>query len=286
MYTRFYLLSTTLIGFLVIVACEATPDPALDRQPTAILSQLSALVQLPDGQIAVSPDSQTFALYTEPNERYGHGILGDAIEAGQLLVVQDGSWYRHTLGEAYVFEDLQPRLADVTGDGKEEIITIRSQRQLGAGIAIYQVQGDSLTEYAYVPEIGRSFRWLNPVAIFDLDGDDTLEIAWIQTPHIGGILKVAKIQPGQLRVLDEVSQYTNHAIGQRNLCLSALALENDTITCYVPTQARDRIVGFRLINNQWVQSSDTSFEVNMSVPLLSQFSLPGLVILPTQCITP
>ena len=64
--------------------------------------------------------------------------------------------------------------------------------------------------------------WLNIVTINDLDNDGIVELVWIQTPHIGGILKVAKINAGALQVLDTESQYSNHEGGERNMCLSIL----------------------------------------------------------------
>ena len=180
---------------------------------------------LPEGLIASSPDSTLYAQYSQPTDRYGHGILGDAIEAGQLVVWHNGVVLTHTLDDSYVFEDLVPRLIDLDGDGELEIVTIRTHVSRGAGIAIYKINGDSLAEHARVREIGTSSRWLNIAAMFDLDGDGTMEIAWVQTPHIGGILRVARMAEGELEVMAESTLYSNHEIGQRNLSLSVVAEE-------------------------------------------------------------
>ena len=197
-------------------------NPPLDHN--AIIAFLTANFEpLPERQLAVSEDSTVYAQYAQPTTRYRHGILGDTVEAGQLVAWRDGIVCAHTLGEQYVFEDLRPRLFDVDGDGALELVAIRSHAARGAGIAIYKIAAGALVEWAWVEEIGTSSRWLNIAAIYDLDGDGAVELAWIQTPHIGGTLRVARIERGGLTVLDEASQYSNHAIGERNLCLSVVA---------------------------------------------------------------
>ena len=195
-------------------------------------------------------DNRVYAQYAMPTEKYSHGILGDKIEAGQLVVVVDSVFYELTLPGEFVFEDISPRLYDVDGDTELEFITIRTNVSQGAGIAIYKIIDEQLVEYAYVPEIGTTYRWLNIVAINDLDNDGIVELVWIQTPHIGGILKVAKIKTGTLEVLAEKAQYSNHAIGERNLCLSILTMQFNQKVFYVPNQSRNKIVGFTFKNNE------------------------------------
>ena len=54
------------------------------------------------------------ARYTEPTDRYAHGVLGDAIEWGALeLTFADGRVSTFTLPKDHVFEDVAPRLADL-----------------------------------------------------------------------------------------------------------------------------------------------------------------------------
>ena len=201
--------------------------------------------QLPERQISVNNANTVYAQYAQPTTRYNHSILGDSIEAEQLVVLMDGSTYTHTLGNQYVFEDIKPRLFDVDNDGQMEIVTIRTHVTKGAGIMIYKIMNNVLTEFAWVEEIGIPYRWLNIVAIYDLDGDDTVELAWIQTPHIGGILKVTRIQAGRLTVFAESSSFSNHSIGERNLCLSVVTQTENTTILYVPTQDRRQIAGFQ-----------------------------------------
>ena len=232
---------------------------------------------LPEGLVAISEDRSIYAQYAEPTDRYGHGILGDRIEAGQLVVLRDGTSHVHTLETQYVYEDLRPRLVDVDGDGDPEIVTIRTHVGKGAGIMIYKIDGGALTEFAWVDEIGTSSRWLNIAALYDLDGDGTMELAWVQTPHIGGILKVARITAGELSVLAQVSQFSNHAIGERNLCLSVVTEGDDGTTLYVPTQSREQIAGFQFTEDAWVGSATIDQQVDFSQSLASQHDFSSVV---------
>jgi hypothetical protein len=232
---------------------------------------------MPEGQIAVSPDERVFAQYAQPVTRYQHGILGDALEASQLVAVIDGKPFVLTLGPEYVFEDICPRLADVNGDGNWELITIRTHLDRGAGIAVYALRDDSLRVLTQLPEIGTRNRWLNPAAIYDLDGDGQVEIAWVQTPHIGGILKVATFSPDTLIVRDALRLFTNHAIGETNLCLSVLTQHAGQTRCYLPTHDRQRILGFAYLNHRWQAVDSFDLAVDMSLPLATQYDFGPLL---------
>ena len=268
------------VAGLLLLCLVACADKSINdtRQSTAhAVDVLRAdYDQLPEQLISVSADSSTFAQYALPTTRYRHGILGDAVEAGQLVVVQDGVSASLTLDVEYVFEDLAPRLVDVDGDGQVEVITIRTHVDRGAGIAIYKIQTDGLHEYAWVAEIGRSSRWLNIAAVYDLDGDGTVELAWVQTPHIGGILRVAHIEVGELTVVAEASQYSNHAIGERNLQLSVVTRDDDT-TLWLPTQDRSAIAGFQFSNDSLVHAGTIEQSVDFSSPLDLQYDFAGVL---------
>lgn len=240
--------------------------------------------QLPEQAISISRDKRVYAQYTNPTERYNHRVMGDGVEGEQLVVVVDSVFYELKLADNYVFEDIRPRLFDVDQDGNLEIITIRTELSQGAGIMIYKIINDQLQEYAYVPEIGQSSRWLNIVAMNDLDDDGVVELVWIQTPHIGGILKIAKIQPGELSILDELSQYSNHGYGDRNLCLSVLTQQNQEKTFYVPTQDRTQIVGFKYTNAVLQIVSEINQSVDFSKTLLAQYNFTNIISVEDNCI--
>ncbi|MBM3565401.1 MAG: VCBS repeat-containing protein [Alphaproteobacteria bacterium] len=178
---------------------------------------------LPDGEIAFGTRNIRAAWLTDPTGRYAHGVLGDAIEAEGLAVeTADGRRLQFRLPADSVFEDRYPRLADVDGDGEDEIIVVRSYLERGAALAVLKAGPDGLAIVAETPAIGLPNRWLDPIGAADFDGDGRIEIALIQTPHIGGILKLYRWEKTGLRLVVEYAGVSNHAIGSRALGLSAI----------------------------------------------------------------
>ncbi|MEP3345389.1 MAG: VCBS repeat-containing protein [Litoreibacter sp.] len=166
---------------------------------------------------AAAADTIVEARYADPTTRYAHGVLGDAIEWGTLeLVVED--WAHKTkvkikLPEDRVFEDVEPRLADVDGDGKPEVVVVESQLNTGAQLAVYDETG----KIAFTPHIGRSNRWLSPVGVADLDGDGHIELAYIDRPHLAKILRVWRYRNGALEHVADQRGLTNHRIGETDI---------------------------------------------------------------------
>lgn len=161
----------------------------------------------------------TSAQYDGPTNRYPHAVLGDDIEYTTLTVtLSDGRRQSATWPQGMVFEDLAPRLADVTGDGRPEVVVVETSDTAGGRLAIWGLVEGRLTHLGATPHIGTRFRWLAPVAVADLDGDGVTEAAYIDRPHLAKVLRVWRITPqGTDRlVLTEVAQtggLTNHRIG-------------------------------------------------------------------------
>ncbi|WP_281857871.1 FG-GAP repeat domain-containing protein [Litoreibacter halocynthiae] len=166
---------------------------------------------------AAAADTIVEARYADPTSRYAHGILGDAIEWGALeLVVED--WAHKTkrifrLPEDRVFEDVAPRLTDVDGDGKPEVVVVETQVNTGAQLAIYDETG----KIAATPHIGRANRWLAPVGVADLDGDGQIELAYIDRPHLAKTLRIWRYRDGTLEHVADQPGLTNHRIGERDI---------------------------------------------------------------------
>lgn len=153
----------------------------------------------------------TSARYADPTARYAHGVLGDALEWGTLeLTSDDGRTTRLVLPEVRVFEDLAPRLHDIDGDGVPEAVVIESHQDKGARLAVYGLEG----LITATPYIGRSYRWLAPVGVGDLDGDGAVELAYVDRPHLAKTLRVWRYADGALAEIASLPGVTNHRIGQ------------------------------------------------------------------------
>jgi len=152
--------------------------------------------------------------YSEPTDRYGHGILGDAIEWGALdLTLSDGTRVTLRLPQTRVFEDTAPRLADLDGDGAAEVVVVETDMALGASLAVYGPAG----KIAATPYIGRSNRWLAPLGSADLDGDGHVELAYIDRPHLAKTLRIWRYRDGRLTHVADLAGLTNHRIGERDI---------------------------------------------------------------------
>ena len=194
------------LGTGAAMACEQPPHRATD---------------LPESVTFAGAEGEGVwaAWYGSATSRYGHGVLGDAIEGGALYAYAEGAGndcdlVGVTLDGAHVFEDTAPRLADLDGDGMAEIITVRSSLTQGAQLAIYAATGASLTLLATTPYIGRANRWLAPIGAADLDGDGHMEIAYIDRPHLARTLRIWRFANGDLTELAAATGLINHRIGE------------------------------------------------------------------------
>jgi hypothetical protein len=153
----------------------------------------------------------TAVWFSEPTERYTHGILGDAIEFGALTMLVDGREVLLRLPETHVFEDDAPRLVDIDLDGVREVMVVETKMTEGARISIYNGAGDLV---AATPHIGRSNRWFAPVGADDLDGDGRVEVAFIDRPHLAKTLRVWRYDDGDFAEVAALDGVTNHRIGE------------------------------------------------------------------------
>jgi hypothetical protein len=198
----------------------AEPSRSIKVQMRAVVRPADALE---DGQPAFGSGTIAEAWLIAPTGRYDHAVLGDAVEAGGLMVrLRDGSERRLLLPEDQVFEDLHPRLADIDRDGEDEIIVVRSSLTAGAVLTLYGLVNDALKLIAEGPQALPVHRWLNPIGAADFDGDGVIEIAYVETPHIGGILRIVSLQGGKLVEEASWAGFSNHLIGTRELGLSAI----------------------------------------------------------------
>ncbi|MEE8436502.1 MAG: hypothetical protein V3S64_17075 [bacterium] len=204
---------------------------------------------LPDGEIVDGGGAIRRVWLIGPTTRYGHGILGDAIEAaGLALETRRGRRLEFRLPADSVFEDRRVRLVRLKHGGPERLLAIRSRLRQGAALSLFAVGRGKITLLAESEPFGLSNRWLNPVGVADFDGDGRREIAAVLTPHIGGTLTLYEKKGRRLVAKLRARGFSNHAIGSRNLDLSALLDANgDGVTdMAVPDDRREtlRIVTF------------------------------------------
>ncbi len=199
---------------------------------------------LPDTVVSQGAGAIRRAWFVDPTDRYGHGVLGDAIEAGGLAIERaNGEIVRLTLPESSVFEDRWPRLWDVDGDGDAEVVVVRAYLNAGAALAVVDLVDGRPVIVAETPPIGRANRWLNPVGAGDFDGDGQIEVAYVETPHIGGVLRLFRLTEGRLVQAYAARGFSNHAIGSRRLRESISGdFDNDGVAEILIPDAAQRLL--------------------------------------------
>jgi FG-GAP-like repeat len=196
--------------------------------PAQLALPAQAAKRVPDSKVARGNKDIAWAWLGTPTIRYPHKALGASTHAGSLHVLVNVKGNKqqeivHELPFNRVFEDRIPRLMDLDGDGRDEIILIESDALRGSATVVYGVQtvktangGDkkpSLVELARSVQTGSTFRWLNPVGVADFDGDGKLDIASVITPHVGGLLTLYHYTPPKLEPFAQAMDTSNHRMG-------------------------------------------------------------------------
>jgi hypothetical protein len=205
------------------------------------------LLRLPDGEVARS--AGVTAYLVDPTTRYGHGVLGDAIEAGGFVVERDGQRLLFRLGADAVFEDRRVRLADLDGDGEPEAIVVKAYLDRGAALAVYRIGRHAIEPLAEGPAIGQRNRWLNPVGVADFTGSGQSMLAAVVTPHLAGSLRLYRLSGAALVEVSRIDGFTNHRLGERDLDLARIGdIDGDgTPEIVIPSLSRQDLaaIGFK-----------------------------------------
>lgn len=287
----FGLALTSAMLFLTCVLAAADSTWTLNKSDRGAYERLLKPEQkpdsqdpLPDGALAVSSNGGDIveAWYEGPTSRYQHGILGDAIEASVLAVrLKNGAIEKLELPNTEVFEDRTPRIGDLDANGTLEVITIRSSVRSGASVTVYGLREGRLVEIAATKFIGRPNRWLNIAGIDDYVGKGGLQIAYVQTPHIGGVLKLVELRDGRLEKIAEARAFSNHFIGSRLMDLSASGdFDRDgRLDLALPDADRNALRIVTLNGDAWVDLGTFRLPARIDKDMLTHSGADGLSVL-------
>jgi hypothetical protein len=178
-----------------------------------------------------------------PTKTYVHGALGPDGEARELVVserqpvtmsggVQKVPVERTRIeaGPDAVFEDREPRLADLDADGGTEILVVKSYQTRGSALAVVAKRDGAWRVVAETPPVGEAQRWLNPAAVAAFQGDGKAAIALVKVPHVDGVLQVWAFEAGKLVLRHEAAGYSNHVFGSSAQDLAAaIDLDGDGV---------------------------------------------------------
>jgi hypothetical protein len=212
---------TRILKYCLAVAAASMLAPicsAETRDRAGTADKNGSMQSLPDGEVLRWRGYGAWLI--DPTRLYRHGVLGNAIEAGGGVRTPQGRVAVYRLDSSAVFEDCRVRLADLDGDGVPEAVVIKSYLQRGAAVAIFRLKGDRIRPLTEGPAIGRANRWLNIAGIADFKGDGIPDVAYVQTPHLAGIVRVFTLRNGSLHEIGRKAGYTNHRIGSRDLDLA------------------------------------------------------------------
>jgi hypothetical protein len=216
---------------------ELQPDTGAPLPRAQLLAAM-----IPNGGIAQGSRNIRRAWLVSPTHRYPHGALGDKIEAGGVrAILSSGVSVEYRLDAASVFEDLTPRLIDLDADGKDEIAVVRSYLGRGSALAVFSAEETGMRLFAESRPIGATNRWLNPVGAGNFDGDGEVELAAVVTPHIGGVLTVYKYSRRSLRPIYSRFGFSNHAMGSRELGMSAITDADGVVDIVLPDASRRNV---------------------------------------------
>lgn len=261
----------TLRPDLRFVGVAATGDVLLLNGDGTELDRLRLDVQ-PDARPVVSATGDIALYANATDERYVHGIMGDAIEGAALVVLRatgDDTLELITRvdlpGDA-VYEGLSPMWADINQDGTDDLVTTVSDSSVGSRLRVYLYDGEAFTDTVEGRAIGQPNRWQHQLAWDAFAPDGSYELVEVLTPHIGGVVRFYRFTGDSLEIVAQQPGYTSHVISSRNLDMAVAGDFNGDgqPEIVLPSQSRSRIAG--------IQRTDEGAEVAWALPLDERLS--------------
>jgi hypothetical protein len=206
---------------------------------------------LPDARILVDGTGRLLLL-TGATTRYGHGALGDRVEAASITLFDPRRTPRLAVTIALppprVVEGIAPLWVDVTGDGRRDIVVTASDNQTGGRIQVFSETGKMI---ASGPGFTQGSRWRHPIAVAPFGPTGERELAVVRTPHLGGVVEFYRVADGRLTIVAELGGFTSHVLGSRNLDMAAAGdFDGDGhAELLLPDQALTTLGGIRRTDN-------------------------------------
>jgi hypothetical protein len=225
-----------------------------------VISQL-AVAALPDARI-LQDENGRLLLLTDPTTNYDHGVLGDSTEASSITLLESHPELKViskiVIPAPGVVEGIAPIWEDINGDGEREILVTESNFEEGARLVLYSEDGQVL---ARGPAAGQAYRWRHQLAAASLGEDGEMLIVDVLRPHLDATVEFFRWKDQRLVLVAEVSGFSSHGIGSRNLDQALVGDMNGdgTPELVVPDLTRQSINGIQLM--------DGNAEVIWTIPL-------------------
>jgi len=253
---------------------ELAINAVINPVDLTLAAALSKIENVPDASSVIQNSGLLYS-YSDPTERYPHGALGDNIEWGSLVIGSIDpaiSEHRFSLPENEVFEGLFPLLADLNGDGLDEIVTTVSDSDNGSRVVVFSYVDDELRIIAESAPVGTGFRWLHQIAVAPFGSDGEIELAVVETPHVGGIAKFYRLDNGRMElVASNAGGYMSHVNGSRNLD-QAVAGDFDgdgNVELLVPSRDQESLIALRRVGD----SVEEVWQVELGARLSSNLTV-------------